>query len=78
MGLTCRRLREKRYINKYRCYISPLSTEAHVELIFIKGDMGAYLLDIIIYSQFHINQLSGFDSVRGRNLPFPTEKPGPH
>ena len=35
--------------------------------------MGAYLKDIIIYSQFRINQLRGFDYVRGRILPFPVE-----
>jgi len=33
-GLTCRRRQQKRYIKKFRCYISPLSPEAHVELIF--------------------------------------------
>ena len=61
------------YIKKFRCYISLLSTEAPIELIFTKVDMGAYLPDIIIYSQY---QLRGFDSVRGRILPFPIGKPG--
>ena len=37
---------------KFWCCISPLSTEAPVELIFTKVDMGAYLKDVIIYSQF--------------------------
>jgi len=30
--------------------------------------MGAYVQDVIIYSQFHINQLRGLDSVRGSDF----------
>jgi len=53
------------------CYISPLSPEAAVEPIFTKVDTV-----IIIYSQFHINELTGFDSVRGRISSFPMGKRG--
>jgi len=66
----------KRYIKSLRCYILPLSPEAPVELIFTKVDMGVYLPDVILHSQFHINQLKGFDSVMGRISPFPIGKPG--
>jgi len=52
-----------------RCYISPLSPEAPAARIFYTSRFGAYLLDVIICSQFHINQLQGFDSVRGRISP---------
>jgi len=55
---------------------SPLSTEAPVELIFTEVDMEAYFRDVIIYSQFHINRLSGFDSMRGGMSPFPIGKHG--
>jgi len=37
--------------------------------------MGEYLPDVITYSQFYINQLKSFDSVRGRISPFPIGKP---
>jgi len=56
---------KKVYKKCLRCYISPLSPEGPIELIFTKVDMGAYLPDVIIYSKFHINQLRGVDSVRG-------------
>jgi len=35
-----------------RCYISPLSLEVPVELIFTKVDMEAYFLDVIIHFNF--------------------------
>ena len=54
--------------------ISPLSPEAPAARIFTKIDLGAYLPDVIICSQFHINQWRGFDSVRGRISPFPIGK----
>ena len=66
----------KRYIyKKLRCYISPISPEAPVELIFTKVDMETYLPDVIVYLKFHINQLRGFDSAGGRISPFPIGKP---
>jgi len=37
--------------------------------------MKAYLPDLIIYFEFHINQLRGFDSVCGRISPFPIGMP---
>ena len=48
--------------------------EAPVAPIFTKFDLGTYLPDVIIYSHFHINQLRGFDFVRGRISPFPINK----
>jgi len=57
-----------------RCYISQLSLKAPIARIFTKFDLGAYLQDVIMYSQFHINQRRGFDSVRGQISQFPIGK----
>jgi len=53
-----------------RCYISPLSPVAPVELIFTKVDMGVYLSDVIIFT-ISYQPVKGFDSARGLILPFP-------
>jgi len=59
--------KKDRLVKKLRCYISPLLRvqrgllarllpEAPAARIFTKIDLGAYLPDVIICSQFHINQ----------------------
>ena len=58
----------KMYVKSLRCYIS--LCRSPIKLIFIKVYVLAYLPEIMMYSQFHINQLSGFDSVRGRIFQF--------
>jgi len=64
------------YKKSLKYYILPLSPEAPLNwFFFTKVDMGEYLPDVITYSQFYINQLKSFDSVRGRISPFPIGKP---
>jgi len=55
-------------------YFTTLARSPCCTDFFYKNRFGAYLPDVIIYSQFHINQWQGFDSVRGRISPFPIGK----
>jgi len=52
-----------------RCYILSLPrSPPPAAPIFTKFDLGAYLPDVIIYSQFHINHWRGFWFCEGLNF----------
>jgi len=70
-GLTCRRWREEKVYKKFKMsYFTTLPRRPHWADFYKSW----YIWDVIVYSQFHVNQLNGCDSVRGRILPFPIKK----
>ena len=70
MGLSCRWWQKKVwYIKKFKIlYFTTLPRRPCWTAFFTKVDMGAYLPDVIIYSQFHINQWRGFLFCHGSNF----------
>ena len=52
--------RKNNYSRKYL----PVPLEAPTKPIFAKFYLGAHIPDVIIYSKFYLNRLSGFDYVR--------------
>jgi len=59
---------------KIFAYISPICREAPLVQIYMKFCMRGHLADVINRAKFHLNQISGFDSVGGRIFGFPIWK----
>jgi len=61
-------------MEKKFAYISPICREASLLQIYMKFCMRGHLADVINRAKFYLNQIRGFDSVRGRIFGFPIGK----
>ena len=55
-------------VTKIFAYISPIYREAPLGGIYMKFYISSHLADVINRAKFYLNQIRGFDSVRGSNF----------
>jgi len=60
--------------SKFFAYISPICREAGLVQIYMKSCMRGHTEDVINRAKFYLNQIRGFDAVKGQIFGFPIGK----